>query len=146
MSSAPETFASILKQHGHSLTKPRLAVFNALLGKEPVSMHKLVVMVPGVDRASVYRTVSLLEELGIVLRINIGWKYKLELSDAFSAHHHHISCIACSKTIALNEHALERVVDRLSAAHDFTPTAHQIEIQGLCSSCRAASPEQGDQT
>jgi len=139
MSSARQLFAEALRQHSYSLTKPRLAVFNALLGEEPVSMHELVEKVPNVDRASVYRTVSLLEELGVILRINIGWKYKLELSEMFSAHHHHISCTAYGKIVALNEHALERVVDRLSALHDFIPVTHQIEIQGLCSNCQKVS-------
>jgi Fur family ferric uptake transcriptional regulator len=134
-----ELFVEVLRRHSYSLTKPRLAVFNALLGEEPVSMHELVEKVPSIDRASVYRTVSLLEELGVILRINIGWKYKLELSEMFSAHHHHICCTACGKIVALNERALERVVDRLSALHDFIPVAHQIEIQGLCSNCQKAS-------
>ncbi|HSW74449.1 MAG TPA: Fur family transcriptional regulator [Candidatus Saccharimonadales bacterium] len=139
MSSTRELFAEALRQHTYSLTKPRLAVFNALLGEEPVSMRELGEKVPSIDRASVYRTVSLLEELGIILRINVGWKYKLELSEMFSTHHHHISCTACGKIVALNERALERVIDRLSALHGFIPAAHQIEIQGLCSNCQKAS-------
>lgn len=136
MSSTSDTFSDILKKHGYSLTKPRLAVFNALLGQEPLSMHELVEKTVGVDRATVYRTVSLLEELRVVLRINLGWKYKLELSETFSSHHHHISCEQCGKTIALNERALEQVVERLSTLHGFTPTAHQIEIQGYCQDCQ----------
>ncbi|HSX16730.1 MAG TPA: transcriptional repressor [Patescibacteria group bacterium] len=136
MASHNEEFRQLLKDHGQSVTKARLAVFNALLGKEPLSMHELVNHVPEIDRASAYRTVELFEQLGIVQRLNTGWKYKLELSDKFAEHHHHLTCTHCGRTIPMNETELERVIDRLAQAHDFTPTAHQIEIQGLCSNCR----------
>lgn len=141
MSAHLDLFSTILKQHGSSVTKPRIAVFEALLGQEPLTMHELVKRVPQIDRASVYRIVSLLETLGIVLRINIGWKYKLELSEAFSAHHHHLSCTKCGKTHALNEEVLEQAIDRLSKIHGFVPSSHQIEIQGICKSCRTGHAE-----
>lgn len=136
MSTHLELFSSMLKKHGSSVTKPRIAVFEALLGQEPLTMHELVKRVPEIDRASVYRIVSLLETLGIVLRINIGWKYKLELSEAFSAHHHHLSCVECGKTQVLNEEVLEQAIDRLSKIHGFIASSHQIEIQGTCKNCQ----------
>lgn len=136
MSSALDKLTMLLKEHAYSVTKPRLAVFEALLGSEPLSMHELVERVPAIDRASIYRTVGLYEELGIILRINIGWKYKLELSDTFSEHHHHLGCTMCGKTIPINESRLEQLVEQLSAAHNFIPQAHQIEIQGVCANCK----------
>ncbi len=99
-------------------------------------MHTLVERAGRVDRASVYRAVELFERLGIVQRINTGWKYKLELSDKFAEHHHHLSCVNCGKTIDMNEVELEAAIDKLTAAHYFKPTAHQIEIQGLCAACQ----------
>lgn len=135
MSSSSDKLTELLKAQGYSVTKPRMAVFKALLGSEPVSMHKLVQLLPAIDRASIYRTVSLYEELGIILRINIGWKYKLELSDAFSEHHHHLSCTVCGATIPINEARLESLIIQLSNAHSFQPESHQIEIQGVCQTC-----------
>lgn len=131
-----ERFKELLKTSGHSVTKARLSVFGALLGNEPVGMAELVRRVPEVDRASVYRAINLFEQLGIVQRVNIGWKYKLELTDRFAAHHHHLSCTNCGRTIEMNEEELEQLIRSLARAHDFTPTAHQIEIQGLCADCR----------
>ncbi|MBX6333925.1 transcriptional repressor [Candidatus Saccharibacteria bacterium] len=134
-----EQFKALLKEAGYSSTKVRLAVFNALLGCEPLSMAELVRKVPEVDRASVYRAVNLFEQLGVVQRINIGWKYKLELTDRFAAHHHHLSCINCGRTIEMSEAELEQLIHSLAKAHNFAPTAHQIEIQGLCADCRGAN-------
>lgn len=99
-------------------------------------MRELTEMAKGkMDRASVYRTVELFERLGIIRRINIGWKYKLELSDAFADHHHHLTCLGCQTIIPINEQTLEQFVDTIAAAHRFLPTEHQIEIQGYCHTC-----------
>lgn len=136
MTVASEAFKALLKDSKQSVTQARLAVFNALLGQEPLGMHELVGKVRGVDRASVYRAVDLFERLGIVQRLHTGWKYKLELTDKFAEHHHHLTCARCGRTIAMNEDELEHVLAKLAAAHHFKPTAHQIEIQGLCSNCQ----------
>ena len=99
-------------------------------------MHQLAEKVREADRASVYRAVDLFERLGIVQRLNTGWKYKLELTDMFADHHHHLTCVNCGRTIAMNETELETAIARLAARHNFRPTSHQIEVQGLCQSCQ----------
>ena len=139
MSSPKESLMAILQQAGQSVTKARLAVFAALEHQEPLTMHELVGRVPQADRASVYRAIELFERLGITQRINLGWKYKVELSDKFAAHHHHLTCTQCSRTIALSGHELEQFIVRTAREHHFTPTAHQIEIQGICAACQPAS-------
>lgn len=126
-----------LKQQGQSLTKPRLAVFLALRGREPQTMQQLVAACPAVDRASIYRTISLFEKLGIVQRLQIGWKYKLELTDTFSHHHHHMTCLKCGKVIPFDESpALEADLRRIVQAKTFQMQGHQLEIQGLCQACK----------
>ncbi|MGH7240737.1 MAG: Fur family transcriptional regulator, partial [Candidatus Saccharimonadales bacterium] len=103
-----------------------------------VTMYELYDSLKGqLDRASLYRIVTAYEKLGIVSRINIGWKYKLELSDKFSDHHHHLSCIACGKIIPINETELEEFLESLAQSHKFKPTEHQVEVQGYCEACSA---------
>jgi Fur family ferric uptake transcriptional regulator len=135
MITAKESLQALLKRQGYSVTTARQRVFHALAGQEPLTMSQLAGRARGVDRATVYRTVNLFEQLGVVQRLNIGWKYKLELTDKFIEHHHHLTCTNCGQTVVLNEDEPERFIDQLARAYDFTPTAHQIEIQGICSSC-----------
>ncbi|MEK7152407.1 MAG: hypothetical protein AAB834_00535 [Patescibacteria group bacterium] len=78
MTSARDTFRKLLKEHGYSITQARTAVFDALLGQEPLSMQALVGRAGQIDRASVYRAIALFERLHIVQRLNTGWKYKIE--------------------------------------------------------------------
>lgn len=142
MSNPKDSFTSLLKEQGCSITKARLAVFEALLGQEPLSMQQLVNRTDAIDRASVYRAIGLFEQLGIVQRLNTGWKYKIELSDKFAEHHHHLTCTNCGRTIAMNEQALERFIEEIAQTHGFTSVAHQIEIQGICHSCRRPSEQE----
>lgn len=137
MHSVTDTYLkSILSSHGYSLTKPRRVVFNNLYGREPITMSALIrVVAEEVDRVSIYRAVKLFEQLGIVQRLNSGWKYKLELSDKFTAHHHHLNCTSCGIVININEERLEQFINSLAKDKKFLALAHQIEIQGLCIKC-----------
>jgi Fur family ferric uptake transcriptional regulator len=128
-----------LRSNNLSATKPREIVFRALLGNEPQSMQQLVNRCKDdINRASVYRTVALYERLGIIQRLQIGWKYKLELTDSFMHHHHHLSCSRCNAVIPITEDVgIERRILALAKAQGFAPQDHQLEIRGLCADCQA---------
>ena len=132
-----ETLKTLLKEDGASLTKPRKAVFDLLYNQEPQSMQVLARRAAGkVDRATVYRTVELFERLGIARRLNIGWKYKIELSDVFTGHHHHMYCSNCGRTYDLPENPmLETMIDTVAGKTGFSPRGHQLEVYGLCQTC-----------
>ena len=140
MSLPKDTFHAILREAGYSLTHARLRVFETLLGSEPLSMRDIIMHTSGVDRASIYRTIDLFERLGIAQRLHTGWKYKIELTDKFAEHHHHLTCTRCGRTVSMNETELEILIETLAAQHGFTATAHQIEIQGLCAVCKGKGP------
>lgn len=140
MTHADELYYSKIKDAGHSNTAARYAVFNTLYacGHEPISMKTLVDRIgTQADRASVYRSVKLLEEIGIVNRVQFGWKYKLELSDDFHGHHHHITCTNCGATHATHDDdSFEATLHALAAKHGYTMTDHQLDIRGLCPDCQ----------
>lgn len=128
-----------LRKYSYSLTKARRAVFLCLeQASSPITMSELVNRLRSItDRASVYRTVALFEKIGIVQRVHIGWKYKLELSNAFQEHHHHMVCIQCGRISSFTEPAtLEQAMLQLAAQQHFTILSHQVELQGLCQACQ----------
>jgi Fur family ferric uptake transcriptional regulator len=132
-----DTLRTLLKENNSSLTIPRKIVFDLLLNKEPQSMQVLAQRAKGkVDRATVYRTIELFEQLGIARRLNIGWKYKIELSDIFTGHHHHMYCTNCGRTYDLPENTmLETMIDTVAAKTGFSPRGHQLEVYGICQNC-----------
>jgi Fur family ferric uptake transcriptional regulator len=133
-----KTLRALLKKNGSSLTKPRKAVFELLWNQKPQSMQVLVGRAKNeIDRATVYRTVQLFAELGIIHRLNIGWKYKYELSDVFQGHHHHFHCTNCGTTFTLEPNPmLETMIDTVAAKSEFAPRGHQLEVYGLCPDCK----------
>lgn len=135
---AKNLLEKVLKDNGYSVTKARLLVCAHLWNKEPHSVNELLHALDGaIDRASMYRTINLFERLGLIQRVYIGWKYKIELSDVFTHHHHHISCLSCGKIKAIHEESeIESLIKKLSSRYDITPERHQLEIQGYCSSCK----------
>lgn len=125
-----------LKGQGLSLTASRQVIFSALLRRETQTMADLIAACPEIDRVTVYRNAALFEQLGIIQRRPIGWKYQLELSDAFRHHHHHLACLNCGRVIALSEDPiLENRLKILAKDNDFLIQDHQLEIQGLCPDC-----------
>ena len=126
-----------LKKHHVSLTKPRKQIYEVLSHSEPLTMQELIASLPQIDKTTVYRTVELFENLGIVQRLQIGWKYKLELSNAYQDHHHHITCVSCGQTIALPEDdVIEERLLTMARQQGFEPKDHQLEVRGLCPACR----------
>lgn len=137
MNTVNEQLRAKLHQHGYSTTRARLVVFTALDGKVPQTMGEIInTCKPRIDRASVYRTIALFESLGIVHRLQLGWKHKLELTGTFSHHHHHLTCLKCGQTTALPEDKrLEKQLLSFAKARGFTPQDHQLEIRGICKKC-----------
>lgn len=135
-----DKLVATLKKHGYSMTQPRQVVFNALLSGTPRSMRELILDLSSViDRASIYRTVALFEELGVVVRVNQGWKYKIELSDIFSPHHHHINCTNCGRSVSFDEpDELDQLLTQIAMKHGFRIDDHTLELSGICASCRQA--------
>ncbi|MDB5183579.1 MAG: transcriptional regulator, Fur family transcriptional regulator, ferric uptake regulator [Candidatus Saccharibacteria bacterium] len=137
MEEAKRKLEMTLKGSGYSLTRPRLAVLEYMLGREPVSVAVLTKALSSqIDRASVYRTITLFQILGIIQRHTVGLKYRIELTDMFAEHHHHFTCITCGAVTSMSEQALERFVDKLAEHYGFIPTEHQIEVQGYCKNCK----------
>lgn len=129
----------ILSRNGYRMTAAREATFKLLVHPEPQSIHEILLKTNGaVDRVSVYRNIELFEKLGIVHRIYMGWKYKLELSDEFIAHHHHLSCLKCGTVIDIeDEKHIDEFINRIAGRSGFLPRRHQFEVDGYCQDCRA---------
>jgi Fur family ferric uptake transcriptional regulator len=137
MTNHSQTFKNILKSNQLSITEPRLLVFDLLINSSPLSINELIKTIDNkIDRVSVYRIINIFEKVGIIQRINIGWKYKIELTDKFQDHHHHLICLKCNKIIPIHKQSIELYINKLAAENHFSAKSHQIEIQGLCQDCR----------
>lgn len=138
MKTGPELrqFKLILRRHGNFVTMPRLKLFDILQSNSAVSINQLIELVDSHDQATVYRNILLFEELHIIKRLSLGTNSKIEISDIFRHHHHHLTCLSCGKVIVLKENpTIEKEIKRITAKLDFKPADHQLEIGGKCASC-----------
>ncbi len=139
MSSENKTnFKHLLTTSKYHVTKSRIKIFEILNQNPPLSIRDILKHSNGsIDRVSLYRNIDLFEKLGIVQRVYIGWKYKLELTDYFVAHHHHLSCSSCGKVIDIkDEDDISKFISLVASKYAFAPTKHHFEIEGICSACK----------
>lgn len=138
MVSSIDLLTEKLRANNMSITSSRVRVFKVLEQLGPISMADLCDnLVKTTDRASVYRTIDLFEKLNIVQRLTFGWKYKLELSNEYQEHHHHLLCQLCGVLVSFHEHQkLEQQISDIAEKNGFALTSHQIELQGVCRECQ----------
>jgi Fur family ferric uptake transcriptional regulator len=134
-------FKRILSSNGFRITKARETTFKLLINPEPQSVSQILKKANGkVDRVSVYRNIELFEKLDIAHRVYVGWKYKIELSDDFIAHHHHLSCVNCDRIIDIeDEKHIDDFIREVAKKFNFKPRRHQFEVDGYCLDCQKKS-------
>jgi Fur family transcriptional regulator, ferric uptake regulator len=90
-----------------------------------------------VGRASVYRVLELLQEHGLVNRLDVGDGIaRYELVDPAGAHHHHLLCEECGQLVPFHDRDLERSIERLSRRLGFRTDDHEVVLRGNCARCR----------
>lgn len=131
-------FKEILEKHRLRVTTQREALYQSLAGhNQPVSLKRLASSLSDhMDQVTVYRNLDLFENIGVVNKVYTGWKYRIELSEQFRPHHHHMTCTSCGDitTISLGNR-MEKAMESFGEKHGFTITDHQIELSGLCKNC-----------
>jgi Fur family transcriptional regulator, ferric uptake regulator len=89
-----------------------------------------------VSRASVYRVMDELEEIGLVQRVEIGQgMVRYEPVREGPGHHHHLVCDHCGRLQPFTDDGLERAIRRLSDRLPLRVSEHEIVIHGACETC-----------
>lgn len=92
---------------------------------------------PGIGIATVYRTVKLLVEGGILMEHTFGEKKGwFEIVDLKLQPHDHLICTSCGAIIEFNSREFETIKNQVATAHRFNILSHKLEIYGLCSHCQ----------
>jgi Fur family ferric uptake transcriptional regulator len=132
---------AVLSQSGHHRGAARDAIIDLLaeqscaLGAVEIE-DRLRAGERHVARASVYRVLELLQERGLVARLELGDSTaRFERLDPAGGHHHHLLCDSCGSVIPFDDDDLERSIDRLSRRLGFSANGHEVVLRGDCSTC-----------
>lgn len=91
---------------------------------------------PPVGRASVYRALDQLEELGLVQRIEVTrGTAAYERVEPSGHHHHHAICNGCGRMETFEDRSLERAIERVAGEVPFEISEHDVVLRGLCKRC-----------
>jgi Fur family ferric uptake transcriptional regulator len=89
----------------------------------------------GIGLATVYRTLALLSESGVIDALaHRPGEMCYRLCD--EGHHHHLLCSRCHRVVELADCELDPWLDRVANDHGFVATDHRLEVTGVCADCR----------
>lgn len=93
---------------------------------------------PAVGRASIYRALEQLEQLGLLRRLEVARGVAgYERIEPGGEHHHHAICRECGRMIPFEDPSLERAIDKVSGRMSFDAAEHEVTIRGRCERCAA---------
>lgn len=127
-----------LQDAGERMTGPREIVMRALVAQSGVINPEALsyeLHPEGVGRATVYRTLDLLERYGMLARVHLDGCHGYTLCD--EGHHHHLLCSGCNTVVPIDATGVEAEILRLADELKFRVDTHTLEFSGLCEACQA---------
>jgi len=95
---------------------------------------------PRISLSTVYRTLSLLKEVGLVRELDFDEEHHhYELCDAGEGKHYHLYCLGCGSVIEFESPLVKELQEQLAQEHDFEIMDCQVVVSGYCARCRAGS-------
>jgi Fur family ferric uptake transcriptional regulator len=140
VATARQDLSELLERNGVRATPRRLEVLEELAQeRDDATAQQLWTRLreqdSGAGLATVYRTLALLSEKGIVdVLSHHGGEQCYRLCG--DAHHHHLLCERCHRVVEVQGCGLEDWVAAAAKQHGFVATEHRVEIVGLCADCR----------
>jgi Fur family transcriptional regulator, ferric uptake regulator len=128
-----------LRSAGYKITPPRLAVLE-VIQQEGEHLHPNEILDqaksihPEIGRATVYRTLELLTQLGIVRPIYVGETGPMYIR--IEGGHHHLVCSECGRIVDFDQCMADEMAYDLAERFGFRITSHLLEFYGLCADCQ----------
>src|SRR5947208_6077151 len=135
---AKQRFMEFLGHKNLRLTSQRQAIIDSVFGTEQhFTAEQLLEWARrrdrSVSRATVYRTLPLLTESGLVREMDFGKHYKFyDPNYAEHPHHNHIICQDCDKIVEFESAKIERLENQISHRLGFAVQAHRLQITASC--------------
>lgn len=139
-------FESFLRTRKLKLTTERMGILQAIYRRtehfDAESLHLELRKAGGeISRATVYRTLDLLVQCGLVRKNSLGANHANYEAAREGEHHDHLICMNCQKVHEFFRSDLEALQDSICQAFDFQPLHHSLQIFGICGDCRGKADE-----
>lgn len=132
-----QSLMAVLEEQGFRATAPRKAIAGLLEQKQGgFTAEELSEELPWVGRATVYRTIKLFLEAGVICKLPLLEGAHLYLLCGVG-HHHHSVCVECGVVEELRVAAVERLISAVSADIPGEIVDHRLELYVNCGACPA---------
>ncbi len=130
---------------GYRVTAPRRALADLIVGLDGhFTASELAAAARdrrvGLSRATLFRALDLLTELGVVERLDLPNGDHAYVPCA-PAHHHHVVCSRCGRTSEVDDAGINEAVKEIARQSGFRIDAHRLELFGLCRLCQTRMDE-----
>lgn len=134
-----EAYAEKLRSRGYRVTPQRMTILRVLLESgqhlTPLEIYDRARReLPGLTEATVYRTLSFLNDQGLAMEAHVG-NGQLVYENA-RQEHHHLICRACGCSYKIDHAVLQELYKRLEAESGFSIDALHVTFFGLCPDCK----------
>lgn len=128
-----------LSRAGYRITQPRQAILQVLHehdeGLSPEELHQLgQERYPPLGLVTVYRTLDLLDELGLVRRVHSEERCQRYASAV--PQQHYLVCSVCHKVSEFPCGGLDPFIEAVQARTGYRVTEHLLELRGVCPACQ----------
>jgi len=132
-------YEDILRAAGHRVTKQRILILDAVCdGGSHTTLGEIYARVrvhdPSIDRSTLYRTLKLYIELGLVVLAEPG-DGETYYEIAKSHRHHHLVCHTCGREQEIDHAILQQTFDKFRETYGFAADSDHLVIQGVCAQC-----------
>jgi Fur family ferric uptake transcriptional regulator len=134
-----EKILDVIVQNGYRPTSARQSIISELVNSAghvtaDDLVHKVRLQSPNVGRMTVFRTLDLLCELGLVRPIYQGTGAAHYILMA-NGSHHHLICNRCHDVIEFDECSAAMLEEQMARQFNFHVSSHLLELHGLCQNC-----------
>lgn len=131
----------VLRREGFKITPQRRAVLYTIADNRdhltPIDIYeKVSLQHPGIGLVTIYRTLDILDKLGLICEVHSGGNCRSYLLRRPSEHHHHLVCSSCGTVADFTECDLSELAERLSNETGFKIDGHILEFSGRCVNCQ----------
>ncbi len=130
-----------LRAAAQRYTRGRRRVVAALQAGGPMTINQILERDGALAQSSVYRNLTVLEEVGVVSRIVTRDDFaRYELAEDLTEHHHHLICTECGDVTDFSlqpkvESALEKALGSVARRSSFVVEGHRLDLVGVCRDC-----------
>jgi Fur family ferric uptake transcriptional regulator len=126
-----------LRENNLRFTTERVIILEEIFSSTPhFDAEQLFIQIRNkhqhISRATVYRTLDLLSQIGIIKKENLGQGYASYELNLNVPHHDHMICVECGKVVEFVDDVIEKRQKEISEKYGMDMIRHQLQIFGRC--------------